>query len=68
MKQQPSIIPVPDTDDVTAWVVKSRRAPGWWSYTLFNTEGVVLGSDAIEMPENATYEEVALLAYDRENG
>lgn len=58
----PSMIPVPGTD-VEAWVVKSRYAPGWWSYTLFDSNGGVVGSDAVRMPDQVTQEQVARIAF-----
>lgn len=41
------MIPIPGTSAV-AFVNKSKRAPGWWSYTLFDEHGKVFGTDAID--------------------
>jgi hypothetical protein len=61
------MIPIPGTS-VNAFVVPSRRAPGWWSYTLFDSEGISIASDALDLSSannitNVSAEQVARIAY-----
>lgn len=41
-----SMIPVPGTS-VSAWVNKSRYAPGYWSYSLFDERGACIATDGV---------------------
>lgn len=58
-----TMIPVRGSECI-AGVHKSTHAPGWWSYVLYDGEGKMIGSDAIDFTGTVvTPDQVARVAF-----